>query len=255
MNIEIRSPAACDRDALRALWHEAFGDTEEFLDLFEATAYSPARSRALFCEGALSCALYWLDSECRGEKIAYLYAIATARERRGQGFCRRLMQDTHEHLRSLGYSAAMLVPSEPSLFGFYERIGYRMATKISEICCQSADEAIELVRISAQEYARLRRKFLPEGGVVQEKENLSYLAAQAELYRTEGALLAVRCDGETVDGIELLGDECVAPRIVRALGKTKGRFRTVGTDRDFSMILPLDPDISIIPTYFGLAFD
>ena len=166
-----------------------------------------------------------------------------------------LMENTHAHLRATGYSAAMLVPSEPSLFGFYERIGYRRATKASEFSCRSADEAIELTQIGADEYAAIRRRMLPNGGVLQEGESLCYLAAQAKLYRADGILLAVRQEGDQIFGIELLGDRSSAPRIVRFFGKEQGCFRAVGTERDFSMILPLNGQKCPKPTYFGLAFD
>ena len=255
MNIEVGAPRQGDTKALRALWKEAFGDSDDFLDLFERTAYSSDRARALFCDGELSAALYWFDCECEGEKIAYLYAIATAKSQRGRGLCRALMEDTHAHLQELGYAAAILVPSEASLFGFYEKLGYKVATNVTEFSCHAADEPIELVRIGAEEYAMLRREMLPIGGIVQEKENLTYLAAQAELYRGENFLLAARSEEQRVVGIELLGDTNAAPRIVNALGKEQGSFRTVGSNRDFSMITPLNTKKEPIPTYFGLAFD
>ncbi len=255
MNIKICAPDNGDREALRGLWKEAFGDGDAFLDLFEVTAFSPDRARALFCDGVLSAALYWFDCECGGEKLAYLYAISTAKAARGRGLCRALMEDTHSHLKSLGYSAALLVPSSESLFGFYERLGYRVATKVSEFSCLAESGPIELVRIDGEEYAKLRREWLPEGGVVQEGENMRFLSAQAELYRGEKILLAARNEKDALIGAELFGNVEAAPRIVRALGAEKGVFRTVGSDRDFSMIYPLDPLKAPPLTYFGLAFD
>ncbi|MBO5939076.1 MAG: GNAT family N-acetyltransferase [Clostridia bacterium] len=255
MNIELDLPNQSDRKALRDLWKEAFGDTEEFLDLFERTAYSPDRCRQLTLDGRLAAALYWFDCEYQGAKIAYLYAIATAKEQRGMGLCRQLMENTHEHLRALGYAAALLVPSEPSLFGFYEKLGYKTATKVTEFSCAAADESIELLRIEKEEYAKLRRKILPSGGVIQEKENMTYLAAQAELYRGEQILLAARKENETLVGIELLGDMNVAPKIVKALGAKKGTFRTVGNDRKLSMIYQLNEQTTPTVTYFGIPFD
>ena len=246
---------ARDRGALRRLWQEAFGDSEDFLNLFEQTAYSPMRTRRLTVDGTCAAALYWFDCEYEGKKIAYLYAIATAKEQRGKGLCRRLMENTHEHLKQKGYAAAMLVPSEPRLFGFYERLGYRNATKVSERVCFAADEPIELVRIGEEEYGRLRRRMLPDGGVVQEKDQLTYLAAQAELYRGEKILLAARREAGELIGMELLGDPEVAPKILCALGASNGRFRTVGQAQDFSMIYPLCDQNCPTPTYFGLAFD
>ncbi len=256
--LEIGTPAPRDREALRALWQEAFGDTDEFLDLFEKTAYSPERARRLTVDGHCAAALYWFNCECEGQKIAYLYAIATAKAHRGHGLCRRLMEDTHEHLRRLGYAAALLVPSEPSLFCFYEKLGYKTATTVSEFSCDASDEPMELTPINAAEYAKLRREMLPVGGIVQENENLSYLSAQAELYRGKDLLLAARREDERLIGIELLGDASTAPKILKAFGKEKGNFRTVGigeNQRDFSMIIPLRAPNPPKPTYFGLAFD
>ena len=255
MNIEIGAPSKDEREALRELWTEAFGDGDDFLDLFERTAYSPNRARCLRADGAIAAALYWLDCECEGERIAYLYAIATREAQRGQGLCRRLMEDTHAHLASLGYAAAMLVPSEESLFGFYEKIGYKTATTVTELVCDAADEPIELKRIDANEYAAIRRKMLPTGGVLQEKENLDYLAAQAEFYRGEELLLAARRENDVLIGIELLGDTAKAPSIVKALGAKRGRFRTLGNTRKFAMIYHLNSQKTPTPTYFGLAFD
>ena len=255
MNIKICAPERGDREALRSLWKEAFGDSDDFLDLFEREAYSPDRARTLLCDGELSAALYWFDCECEGEKVAYLYAIATAKTQRGRGLCRALMEDTHAHLRELGYAAAILVPSSESLFGFYEKLGYKLATRVSEFTVCADGTPIELIRIDGEEYARLRREFLPKGGVVQEKENIGYLAAQTELYRGKGLLLAVRSEEDRVLGIELLGDVEAAPQIVSTFGKEQGRFRTVGSERNFSMMIALDPQKTPNPTYFGLAFD
>lgn len=253
--IEIGVPSFNDRLPLRALWKEAFGDPDEFLNLFEQTAYSPKRSRRLAVDGQCAAALYWFDCKCDGQKIAYLYAIATKKAYRGQGLCRALMEDTHEHLRKLGYAAAMLVPSEESLFEFYEKLGYQTATRISEITCDAADEPILLTRIGEEEYGKLRRKMIPSGGVLQENENLCYLSAQAEFYRGEQFLLAARKEKDTLIGIELLGDATLAPRIVRSFDMKQGRFRTLGQERAFSMIYPLDPQKTPKTTHFGLAFD
>lgn len=255
IEIEIGAPGRNDREALRAIWQEAFGDSDEFLDLFEQTAYSPARMRRLTVDGQCAAALYWFDCVCEGQKIAYLYAIATAKTQRGKGLCQRLMEDTHAHLKRLGYAAAMLVPSEESLFGFYERLGYRTATKVREFSCEAGEVPSTLVRINEEEYAKIRRKMLPKGAVKQEGDNLTYLAAQSELYRGEGILLALRREGKNIFCTELLGDADAAPSVLCALGANAGFFRTVGEERDFSMIFPLSDKKTPIPTYFGLAFD
>ena len=43
---------------LRALWQEAFGDTDAFLDIFFHRAYARSRSRCITQDGRVIAALY-----------------------------------------------------------------------------------------------------------------------------------------------------------------------------------------------------
>ena len=251
----IDSPTVGLIPSLRRLWREAFGDSEEFLDTFAATAFSADRCRCV-CEGGEAvAALYWFDCSYEGGRVAYIYAVATARSHRGRGICRALMEDTHAHLAELGYVGAILVPGSKELFALYTRLGYRTCAYVSELCVKSGDGDIYMRRIDADEYARLRRALLPRGGVVQENENILYLQALSELYAGDGFILSAYGIENTLRGVELLGDASVAPRIVRALGYPEGRFRTVGDDIPFAMYRQLSKDVSATPTYFGLSFD
>lgn len=250
----IDAPQKAHYPALRALWQEAFGDGDAFLDTFAKTAFSPARCRVLLQDGVPAAALYWFDCLCHGRRIAYLYAVATAKAYRGRGLCRALMENTHRHLAAAGYAGAVLVPGEPTLFQFYEKMGYAICSHVAEITPRAATEPVGLRKIDADAYAALRRQFLPEGGVVQEAESLAFLQAQASLYAGEHFVLAARREGTSLRGLELLGDPCAAPAILTALGCSRGRFRSPGGDRPFAMYHPLDDTVPP-PTYFGLAFD
>jgi len=188
------------------------------------------------------------------QRIAYLYAIATAKAFRGRGLCRALMEDTHRHLTAAGYAGAVLVPGAPTLFQLYEKMGYTVCSCVAEIAPQAAVEPAGLREIDTDTYAALRRQFLPEGGVLQEAESLAFLQAQASLYAGEHFVLAARREGASLRGLELLGDPGAAPAILTALGCSKGHFRTSGNGRPFAMYHPLD-DAVPPPTYFGLAFD
>ncbi|MBO5305197.1 MAG: GNAT family N-acetyltransferase [Clostridia bacterium] len=251
----IDQPRAQHIPALRALWQEAFGDSEEFLDLFEETAFSHDRARCVTVDGAIAAALYWFDCECRGERMAYLYAIATAKAHRGKGLCSALMEDTHRHLNALGYAGTILVPSGQQLFAFYQRLGYTAFGGIGEIACVASSEKTALRQIDVQEYASLRRKLLPEASVIQEKENLHFLQAQAKLLAGEDFLLAYRFEKDTFFGIELLGNTQKAPAILQTLGAASGKFRILKNEMPFAMYHALHDDTLTPPTYFGLAFD
>ena len=251
--MNIKSPKAADMPGLRELWKEAFGDTDEFLDRFWHTAYSPERCRCIQTEDKIVAALYWFDCECRGKRVAYLYAVATAPEFRGQGFCKKLMEQTHIQLKAAGYSGAVLVPGSQTLFSYYRRLGYQVCGTIKEWYCEASEQTISLRRIDSAEYSRLRRQMLPEGAVLQEKESEAFLQTQAELYAAQGILLAARCQEDTLFAVEYLGDENAAAGIVKTLNCTKGIFRGPGEGKDFAMYLPLDG--AKPPEYFGLAFD
>lgn len=250
--MKIRNATPMDIPALRSLWKEAFGDTDAFLDSFFSAGFAPQRSHCVLADDALAAALYWFDCSLGGEKIAYIYAVATAAAHRGKGLCRALMDSTHAHLQALGYAGAVLVPGEAFLFEMYGKMGYQVCSHIAEFSCVSG-APLPLREVSADEYAMLRRQLLSAGGVVQEKENLAFLQTQSRLYAGEGFVLAA-AKQDALQVVELLGDCRLAPGIVAALGKTKGSFRCPGSDRPFAMFLPLQEGAPV-PTYFGLAFD
>jgi len=124
---------------------------------------------------------------------------------------------------------------------------------LDELSCVAATEKIDLQKIPTSEYAALRRVYLPTRGVIQEKENLSFLSQTASFYRGKDFLLAARTEKNEFFGIELLGNRLAAPKILFTLGYAHGSFRTPGESRPFAMYLPLSdaPD----PKHFGLAFD
>ena len=239
---------------LQKLWQEAFGDSEQTLNNFSATGFSPDRCHYI-CDGDTPVsALYWFDCELNGYKLAYIYAVATLESHRGQGLAQRLMAEAHEILKEKGYAGAILVPGEQSLFSYYKRLGYRVATKVEEFSAVATDSPVVIREITPAEYAPWRRKYLPDGGVVQEGATLSYLATYAEFYKGEDFLLSATKDGETLLVHELLGDTDCCGNILRALACKDGRFRTPGEGQDFAIFLPFAADCPI-PRYFGLALD
>lgn len=240
---------------LWALWQEAFGDSDAFLESFFRSAFSVSRARCALIDGKLAGALYWFDCQCNGERVAYIYAVATASAYRGQGICRALMEHTHDALRKQGYIGAVLVPGDDGLFEMYRKMGYQTCGYVREIRCDAKEGNLSLVSIDRSEYATLRRQYLPVGGVVQERENLEFLEAQASFYRGDDFLLACQKNERHLRGIELLGNVEHLPQIVHALGCETGAFRTVGqtADRPFAMYCALQN--KPMPTYFGLAFD
>ncbi len=240
------------------LWREAFGDSGEFLEAFFDTAYSPERCRCVTENGKVVAAVYWFDCSVRGRKIAYVYALATYMKHRGHGIAHSLMDEVHYVLQEQGYEGVVLVPGTQNLQKFYETLGYSSCSSVTEFVCTGAADEVQIRRVTPEEYAQQRREvlsLLEPDAVIQENENLAFLATQAELYIGQNFLLASHGDGDTLIGIELLGDPQTAPGIVRALGYAKGTFRTRGQGKPFAMYRPLGDSTLPAPTYFGLAFD
>lgn len=239
---------------LRRLWKAAFGDSDEFLDRFFATAFDPDRCRCVVEKGEVFAALYWFDVSCEGQRLAYLYAVATAPEHRSRGLCKALMADTLRLLRQQGYAGALLVPGDEGLAQMYARMGFSPCTTISEIHCIPALPAAPLRQISAADYARARRELLPRCSVLQEGENLAFLNSFARFYAGPGWLAVISVEGTHAHCPELLGDTAAGPHILSALGLTSGLFRCPGNSRKFAMLCPLSP-VCVRPEYFALAFD
>lgn len=236
---------------LKALWQEAFGDEEAFIDSFFSSGFSPERCLCILKNEAVAAAAYWFDCQYGTEKVAYLYAVATAQAHRGQGLCHALLGQLHELLQQQGYAGSLLVPGEPSLERLYSSMGYRYTGGIQEHRV-SAGAPLPIRQISPQTFAVLRREYLPQGSVIQEGENLSFLSEMARFYAGEDFLLTVSNTDDRLLGLELLGNMNAAPGIVAALGYQEGVFRFPG-EQPFSMWRPTAE--ADAPTYFGFAFD
>ncbi len=239
---------------LRQLWKIAFGDTDEFLDGFYETGFSPERCCCVTEGDTVAAMLYWFDCEYAGQKLAYLYAVATHPDYRNRGLCRKLMADTHAVLASQGYAGAILVPQQEPLRKMYASMGYADCGAVSEINCVPAEKAVPLRKIDGAEFAALRRQYLPKGGVIQEGEGIAFLERTYELYAGEDFLLTAFLEDGFLFGAELLGNRDAAPGSLKALGCLRGRFRTPGDTMPFAMFRPLAEN-AVPPTYFGLAFD
>ena len=230
----------------KALWSAAFGD-DGWIDSFFRTAFQAENTLAIFRDGQLAAGLAWMDVTCEGRRLAYLYAVATAPEYRHQGLCRELMANAQKALAARGYDGSVLVPADDGLRQMYAAMGYRSFGGVENLT-PPAGAPVPLWEVTPEEYAALRRNYLPQGGIVQEDGAIEYLAESAKLYAGNGFLLAATED----EPMELLGDASQAAGIVGALGKDQGTFRLPGPS-PFAMFRPICDD-SWTPAYFGLDF-
>lgn len=237
-------------DGLKKLWKTVFGDTDLFIDTFFEVAYSPHRCRSLTQDGKIVSALYWLDCTWEGQKVAYIYAVATDPEHRGKGLASRLLEDTHAHLKEQGYAGAALKPAQ-GLFPFYERLGYMTTGFVQYWDAQAGDTPATVRPLSQQEHALLRRKLLPDNSILQEDVTLAFFHRFADSYAAEGALISIETEEKTV--LEYLGDPQFAPGILAALGIRRATLRIPGGNTPFTMYLPLN--CTKTPGYLGITLE
>lgn len=252
--MKIDHPVPKQYKQLMQLWQEAFGDTEEYIDGFFCTAFSPARCRCMVINEKVAAAVYWMDVRLGEQRFAYLYAVAVEEKQRSKGFGKRLLEDVQENLSLRGYDGVLLVPGSESLRGYYEKLGYTTCTQICEFPARAGEKAALLRRIEREEYARLRAKLLPEGSAVEEEENIAFLETMAFFYRGENLLLAAHAENGKLWCPEYLGDVAEAPGVLKALNCTEGHFRTPGDTFPFAMFLPLTKEAEP-PKHLALAFD
>lgn len=239
---------------LRSLWKTAFGDEDAFLDAFFSTAFSPDRCACILSEDQIAAVFYWFDVSCQGQKFAYLYAVATDPAHRGRGLCRLLMADTAAHLTALGYHGLILVPQKEPLRAMYRKMGFSDCGRVSSFTAPPEDVPISLRRLTVGEYAARQRQLLSPGAIIQEGQNLDFLASYALFFEGDDWLAAITIGEGRLICHELLGNPDAAYGLVAAFGCREGSFRIPGEELPFAQYRKLRPDCTE-PSYFGLAFD
>lgn len=239
---------------LRDLWKEAFGDTDDFLDAFFSWGFDPRHCRCITEDGKVRSALYWFETSRGDTRYAYLYAVATAASRRGQGLFSALLEDVKQVLTAEGFDGILLVPQSAELGRMYEKFGFVPSTTVDIHSVSAGQSAIPVREIGTENFRKLRREYLPAGGVLQEGAMLEFLASQCRFWAGDGWLAV----GQVYEGKlicqEFLGDLAAMAGLVRALEVPEGTFRTVGETVPFGWLLPLRADCER-PAYFALALD
>lgn len=259
MYLEFRQGDLEDVSQLRALWKEAFGDSDAYLDIFWDTAFSCRRCRVATSENQIVGALYWFSCALRGQSLAYIYAVATKAAHRGQGIATALMADTHRYLESRNFAGTILVPATRALVLFYAKMGYRPCAPQGRLKAAAAGPAVHLSAVSPRRYGELRKALLPAGGVEQTGVSLDFLATQTHLYAGKELLLAATVtESGSLLAQELLCREPIrsAPGILKALRVQEGIFRLpYSKGRPFALFRPFTGWKGTPPEYFAFAFD
>ena len=287
----IRLSIPADIPALRALWNLAFGDGGAYLDNFFQTYYRPERMLVLEQDGVLRAMTAWFDTTFvlpgRGAyRAAYLYAVATHPDCRGQGLAGRLLTWADNYFRTLGIPAVTTVPAEPALHPFFGANGFRecFLTFEGKLTPEELPTPCEesFRPVSPAEYGKLREELLADlPHIAYPEDALAYQAgccavSGLTLYAADTSagpvlLCPERASEELVIVKEFLGNATAKrltlpdlPRVAPArrwLVREPVSFRPgTGGGWNFAMLKWLDETLAAqwdwaSAAYLGLAFD
>ena len=158
-----------DHDDIRELWEEAFDDTPRFIEMYLSFFLEKNRilcirkdNRIITMASVIPATIRFQTEEI---EAFYLYAVATAKKYRGQGFGSSIVK----HL-SRAYRKPLIVhPGEPSLEVFYEDLGFKngFASKSQHKTYDTKgepeitfEEITEVTDVLTADYAKKREKKL-----------------------------------------------------------------------------------------------
>lgn len=163
----LRVSRAGDEAGLYNVWKTAFGDTQEYIDGFFTHIYFPGMAAVYEHDGEIISAAYAvpLGKLMLPEKTpidcAVTYAFGTLPEYRSRGIGSKVAKMTADMCKSTG--AAVLCPAEPSLFGYYEKLGYKtFFSAVKTIFLAEPNKFGALKIESARSYSALREELLSD---------------------------------------------------------------------------------------------
>ena len=169
----IREARRGDHAQLKALWTGVFGDAPEAVDAYFSLRHRDEDMLVWAEDGRIGGMLSMLPLKLAlGEReypARYIYAVATALDRRGRGVAGQLLERAGERIAERGEAAAALVPASESLFGYYAKRGFRTAFSLSvadfDARALPPPPDGEVAGCSAGEYARIRDRAFAGGGL------------------------------------------------------------------------------------------
>ncbi len=127
LRLEPKFSARLLNDDLRGiicLWQDVFHDDEAFIHAFLSRYYHPEHAFLRREAGRVvaQCMLVPCNSEVG--RVAYLYAIATIEECRGQELAAQVTEEAISYARGNGFAAVALIPANDGLRHYYARFGF-----------------------------------------------------------------------------------------------------------------------------------
>lgn len=277
MSEELRFSVPGDEEQLKALWKAVFGDTDEYIDRFFKTVYTPGTAAVLSLDGQIVSAAYILKAgdfvrDGRWSPCRVIYAHGTRPDLRRRGYGRRVLEAARDAAAS-GFCA--VCPGTEPLFGYFGRFGFHDCFAAAEERLTDAGLPLagSVTRVTVRGYAALREELLHGRTHIDfDVKLLEYLDA---ICRASGGGLyyivtgGARCCAavEVRDGAAFLS-ELIAPAEVRsdaallAARCVRCRSLTLRTppregdrSRPFAMLSSPDAGSDFPLPWFGFSLD
>ena len=247
----IDNPSPRHIPALRRIWKQAFGDSDQFLDDFFEIGFAYDRCWCVFQDQEPVAAVYLFECSWQEKKVAYLYALAVDEAHQKKGLSRLLLADVHTKLRQAGYIGTVMEPATESLQRYYERLGYRPFGGRTTLEFTAGNPEVRVTELAELSYGLLRNKLLPPGGISQEGAFTALLQKQAYFYGGDGFVATVSREAPFI--LEFLGDQEKIPGLLQRLQIEQASVRIPGGSAT-TVYLDLTGQEQL-PSYFGLPMD
>lgn len=116
------------KEKVKALWKLCFEDSDEFIDMYFRLRYSDEINIAIESEGQVISALQMIPypmTFCgHTVRTSYISGACTHPDFRGKSIMRELLLQAFTRMSHNGILFSTLIPAEPWLFDYYERMGY-----------------------------------------------------------------------------------------------------------------------------------
>ena len=128
-DLQICYPLPQDRWAVADLWQDSFNDSPEYIELFFNRVYKPENTLVIKRSGFIISALQMIPYQAKLENkiipVAYICGACTHPFERGQGLMKKLVNFAKIEMIDRGFIFSIVIPAEPSLFKFYENLGFK----------------------------------------------------------------------------------------------------------------------------------
>ena len=170
MKPTVRQPKIEETPALKSIWKTVFGDPENDIDKFFETYFEPKMSAVADNGSGITAAGYLLPVghiRCEDFRIpcGMVYAVATLPEYRDHGFATAVVSELISIGSDAGYKAAVLRPSDESLFEYYSvhtsfKEWFFAGERKLKRTAKAFEDKTELTPVSPEEYTLLRESLL-----------------------------------------------------------------------------------------------